>query len=133
MNENVIAHLDLLLACMLKQPFGFKLTAAQLVQAAKLELTYENLFLVTILIDDNHLTKINTPSQTQVVALSASGFKFYHTGGYAGFYKNNSNDLAQNQEKLKLEIRDLQWGFWISLISLILSIIAIVIGVFYDK
>lgn len=130
MKDIVLSRLDLLLTFMVTQPHGIQLSASQLLQSVNLPLTHENLFLVTILISDDNLTKINTPSQTPVVSLSANGFKFYHSGGYVLFYKNSLNDLVQNQEKMKLEIVNLKYGFVVSIISLIVSLVALIISFF---
>ena len=131
MDKNIITHLDTLLLLLANKYLGVVVVSSQLLKEIGHDtITYKSLFLIDILIADGYATKHDLPNQTPIISISPTGYRFVNAGGYAHFYKNNLADIQQNQIKMKLEIRDLQWGFWISLLSLLLSIVAIVICAF---
>lgn len=129
MDKNIINELDTLLLLLSTKYLGVVVVSSQLLREIGYEtITYKSLFLIDIIIADGYATKHDLPNQTPVISISPLGFRFFNAGGYANYHKNNLEDLTQNQTKMKLEIRDLQWGFWIGLASLLLSIIAIIIS-----
>lgn len=132
MDKNIMNHLDTLLLLLSTKYLGVSMVSSHLLKEIGHEpITYQSLFLIEVLIADGYVIKHVVPNQTPIISIAPAGYRFFNSGGYANFYKTNITDLEQNQTKMKLEIRDLKWGFWIGLVSLLLSIIAIVISVVY--
>lgn len=90
-------------------------------------------FLLKILHADGLIEPIRHPSADMglmIVTISPKGFIFFSEGGYAAKNNNNFKELTEKQQKQELEILNLRWGFWISFISLAVSVAALLVSLF---
>jgi len=90
------------------------------------------LFLINILIADGYLLKhdiSHSHSSEPIVTISPQGFRFIYTGGYQQHIPENIEQIKQEQEKLKWELKSLKQHRWVSIVSLVFAATALVISI----
>lgn len=83
-------------------------------------------FIIEILIDDGFLKpNLEAYTSTPLLSITPKGFRFIAMGGYKAQSESHTADLRKQQEKMRLELVDLKWGFRISIASLLVSLAAL--------